>query len=89
MSRGELLRLHVETSKLADLNEDVNLKLIHFQTVLLLLDFFFTPQHYCINTSGKTPPNYRLNRDSLDEAEKTKTKLMTNQADQAWPRRPS
>ena len=36
-SRGELLRPHVETSKLADLNEDVNLRLIQLQTVLLLL----------------------------------------------------
>ena len=36
---GELLRPHVEKSKLADLNEDVNLKLIQLQTVLLLLAF--------------------------------------------------
>ena len=34
---GDLLRPHVETSKLADLNENVNLKLIQLQTVLLLL----------------------------------------------------
>ena len=34
---GELHRPHVETSKLADLNEDVNLKLIQLRTVLLLL----------------------------------------------------
>ena len=33
----ELLRSHVETSKLVDLNEDINLKLIQLQTVLLLL----------------------------------------------------
>ena len=36
---GDLLRPHVETSKLADLNENVNLKLIQLQTVLLLLAF--------------------------------------------------
>ena len=35
-SRGELLRPHVETSKLADLNKDVNLKLIQLKTVHLL-----------------------------------------------------
>ena len=36
---GELLRPHVETSKLADLNEDDDLKLIQFRAVLLLLTF--------------------------------------------------
>ena len=35
----ELLRALVETAKLADLNEDVNLKLIPLQTVVLLLAF--------------------------------------------------
>ena len=35
--QGELLRPHVETSKLADLNEDDNLKLIQLQAVFLLL----------------------------------------------------
>ena len=38
---GELLRPHVETSKLADFNEDVNLKLIQLQPVLLRFFFFF------------------------------------------------
>ena len=36
-SRGELLLPHVETSQLADPYEDVNLKLIQLQTVLLFL----------------------------------------------------
>ena len=35
--QGELLRPHIETSKLADLNEDNNLKLVQPQTVRLLL----------------------------------------------------
>ena len=34
--REELLRPHVETSKLADLNEDDDLKLIQLQTVHLV-----------------------------------------------------
>ena len=39
-SREQLLRPHIETSKLADLNENVSLKLIQLQTVLLLLLVF-------------------------------------------------
>ena len=35
--REELLRPHIETSKLTDLNEDVHLKLIQLQIILLLL----------------------------------------------------
>ncbi|WP_419648360.1 hypothetical protein [Thiolapillus sp.] len=50
-SRGELLRPHVETSKLADLNEDVNLKLIQLQTVLLLLLAFSS----LLNITASTP----------------------------------
>ena len=38
---GELLRPHVETSKLADFNEDVNLKPIQLQTIVLLMSAFF------------------------------------------------
>ncbi|WP_295539774.1 hypothetical protein [Thiolapillus sp.] len=49
--RGELLRPHVETSKLADLNEDVNLKLIQLQTVLLLLLAFSS----LLNITASTP----------------------------------
>ena len=39
------------TSKLADLNEDVNLKLIQLQTVLLLLSAFSS----LLNVTGSTP----------------------------------
>ena len=38
---GKVFRPHVETSKLADFNEDVNLKLIQLQPVLLFFCFFF------------------------------------------------
>ena len=48
---GELLRPHVGASKLADLNEDVNLKLIQFQTVLLLLLAFSS----LLNFTASTP----------------------------------
>ena len=49
-SKGELLRPRIETSKLADLNEDVNLKLIQLQTVLLLLAF-----SSLLNVTASTP----------------------------------
>ena len=48
---GELLRPHAETSKLADLNEDVNLKLIQLQTVLLFLLAFSS----FFNITASTP----------------------------------
>ena len=50
-SKGELFRPHVETSKLADLNEDVNSKLIQLQTVLLLLLAFSS----LLNITASTP----------------------------------
>ena len=46
----ELLRALVETAKLADLNEDVNLKLIQLKTVLLLLAF-----SSLLNITASTP----------------------------------
>ena len=48
---GELLRPHVETSKLADFNEDVNLKQIQLQTVRLLLLSFSS----LLNITASTP----------------------------------
>ena len=63
--RGQLLRPQVETSKLADLNEDDNLKLSQLQNVLLLLLAFSSLS----NVAASTPPNYRLSRKTcLDEA---------------------
>ena len=47
----ELLRPHAETSKLADLNEDVNLKLIQLQTIFLLLLAFSS----LLNITASTP----------------------------------
>ena len=47
----ELLRPHVETSKLADLNKDVHFNLIQLQTVLLLLLAFSS----FLNISASTP----------------------------------
>ena len=49
--RGGLLRPHVETSKLGDLIEDVNLKLTQLQTVLLLLLAFSS----LLNITASTP----------------------------------
>ena len=50
--QGELLRpVDVETSNLADLNENVNLKLIQLQTILLLLLAFST----LLNITASTP----------------------------------
>ena len=48
---GELLRPYVETAKLADLNEDDNLRLIQLQTVPLLLLAFSS----LLNITASTP----------------------------------
>ena len=50
-SRGELLWPHVETSKFAYLNEDIDIKLIQLQTLLLLLFAFST----LLNITASTP----------------------------------
>ena len=57
---GGLLRPHVETSKLADFNEDVNSKLIQLRPVLLLLLAFSS----LLDVTALTPAakHYRLNR---------------------------
>ena len=60
---GGLLRPHVETSKLADLNEDVNLKLIQLQSVFLLLLAFSSLLNITASTpAAKQHQNCRLNR---------------------------
>ena len=48
----ELLRPYVETAKLADLNEDDNLRLIQLQTVLLLLLAFYLISKIAASTSA-------------------------------------
>ena len=68
-SRGQLLQPHVKTSKLADLNKAVNLKLIQLQPVLLLLLAFCL----LLNTTASTPAAKHhqiimLIGESLDEA---------------------
>ena len=59
-SRGELLRPQVETSKLADLNEDDNLKLSQLSNVLLLLLAF--PSLTNVAASTPTAKQHQINR---------------------------